>query len=218
MKRIFYFFLLVLAVSCTPKVQKVRTGDLLFVGIPMDYNLDEDSMASAISDATGEGNLNIIHVAILEAENDSIWVIDATIKHGVDRHPLDTFLTDFTLKDGSLPVLEVRRMDDAALARRGVENAKQYLGLSYDVHFLPDNGEFYCSELVHDSYLDVDGNPVFPMSPMNFRNAEGEMPLYWEQLFALLGEPVPQDVPGTSPQGLRSDPRLKVVPVSTTLR
>ena len=211
MKRFLPFILTLLAVCCPPGPQKVRTGDLLFVGIPADYSLDEDSMGSAISDATGEGDLNIIHVAILEAADDSVWVIDATIRRGVDRHPLDTFLTDFTLRDGSLPVLEVRRLDDAEIARRGVERAGQYLGLPYDVHFLPDNGEYYCSELVRDCYLDADGKPVFPASPMNFRNAAGEMPVYWVQLFALLGEPVPQGVPGTSPQGLRADPRLKVV-------
>lgn len=213
MKKIFFFSAMLLALACTPKVkQGIKTGDLLFVGIPADYSLDEDSMGSAISAATGEGDLNIIHVAILEAEGDSIWVIDATIKHGVDRHPLDTFLTDFTLKDGSLPVLEVRRLEDAELARRGAERAKQYLGKPYDVHFLPDNDAWYCSELVHDSYLDDAGKPVFPESPMNFKDAAGEMPVYWEQLFALLGEPVPQDVPGTSPQGLRADPLLHCVP------
>ena len=215
MKKIFFPVVMLLALACTPNVQQgVRTGDMLFVGSPADYTLDEDTMGSALSAATGEGDLNIIHVAILEAERDSIWVIDATIKHGVDRHPLDTFLTDFTLKDGSLPVLEVRRLEDAELSRKAVERAKQYLGKPYDVHFLPDNDAWYCSELVHDSYLDASGNPVFPVSPMNFKDASGEMPVYWEQLFALLGEPVPQDVPGTSPQGLRADPLLHPVPVS----
>ena len=74
---------------------QLRTGDLIFVGIPADYSLDSDSMASAIGEATGEADsLNIIHVAIAEVRQDSVWIIDATIAHGVDRHPLDTFLTD----------------------------------------------------------------------------------------------------------------------------
>ena len=205
---------LLLSVACVPKLdRKVRTGDLMFVGIPADYNLDEDSMGSAISDATGKGELNIIHVAILEVEGDSLFVIDATIKHGVDRHPIDTFFRDFTLKDGSLPVLEVRRIEDARLAQEGVDRAKKCVGLPYDVHFLPDNGAYYCSELVCDNYLDTDGRPIFHMTPMNFKDKDGNMPVYWEQLFALLGEPVPQGQPGTSPQGLREERALHPVPV-----
>ena len=81
----------------------LQTGDLIFVGIPADYSLEGDSMGSAISDATGDGVLNLIHVAIAEVGKDTTWIIDATIKHGVDRHPIDTFFRDFTLKDGSLP-------------------------------------------------------------------------------------------------------------------
>ena len=209
------FALCLIAIACAPKEKPgLRTGDLMFVGIPADYSLEEDSMGSAISDATGKGDLNIIHVAILEVDRDSIWVIDATIKHGVDRHPIDTFYRDFTLKDGTLPVLEVRRISDAKLSAAAVERAKQYLGLPYDVHFKPDNGEYYCSELVYDSYLDKDGKPIFHQSPMNFKDKDGNMPVYWEQLFALLGESVPQDEPGTSPQGMREEAALKVVEVS----
>lgn len=43
---------------------------------------------------------------------DSVWIIDATIAHGVDRHPLDTFLRVFTLKDGSYPEFIVKRVKD----------------------------------------------------------------------------------------------------------
>ncbi len=203
---------MLLLAACT-RTEGIRTGDLLFVGIPADYSLDEDSMGSAISEATGKGDLNIIHVAILEVAGDSLFVIDATIKHGVDRHPIDTFYRDFTLKDGSLPVLEVRRVEDAGLARAGVERAKKCLGAPYDVHFLPDNGAWYCSELVCDHYLGADGKPVFHTTPMNFKDQDGNMPVYWEQLFALLGESVPQGEPGTSPQGLREEPALHPVPV-----
>ena len=211
-KPILLILVLFLCCFCNSPHTGLQTGDLIFVGIPSDYRI-EGSIEDAISASTSDdADLNIIHTAIAEVKGDSVWIIDATIKHGVDRHPLDTFLRDFTLKDGSLPVLEVRRLEDAELSRKAVERAKQYLGKPYDVHFLPDNDAWYCSELVRDSYLDASGNPVFPVSPMNFKDAAGEMPVYWEQLFALLGEPVPQDVPGTSPQGLRADPLLHPVP------
>lgn len=186
---------------------EIRNADLLFVGIPADYSLDTTSMSSAIADATGkEGKLNIIHVAILERQADSVFIIDATLKRGVARYPLDTFLVDFTLKDGSLPSLKVARLpkeetraDDCS---RYISNAKKYIGRDYDLWFLPDNEAKYCSELVRDSYLGADGSFIFDAAPMSFRDSKGELPLYWEQLFASLGVPVPEGLPGTNPQDM----------------
>ena len=48
---------------------------------------------------------------------------------------------------------------------------------------------------------------------MNFKNAEGEFPLYWEQLFALLDQPIPQGIPGTNPQGMAEESVLRPVAV-----
>ena len=103
---------LALFAACTPAAERLQTGDLIFVGIPADYDLDADSMGSAIADATGgQTGLNRIHTAIAEVDADGqVWIIDATIKYGVDRHPLDTFLRQFTLRDGSLPTFEVKRL------------------------------------------------------------------------------------------------------------
>jgi len=202
-------------VSCSEKAQEtLKTGDLVFVGIPMDYSLDSGSMDEAISSSTGKADsLNIIHVAIAEVDDEGSWIIDATIKHGVDRHPLDTFLTDFTLKDGSLPVLIVKRLKDPSSAEEFVANTRKFLGQPYDLHFLPDNDSLYCSELVRDSYINADGSYVFEANPMNFKDSEGNFPLYWEQLFARLGSPIPQGIPGTNPQSMSESPALVTVPV-----
>ena len=199
--------------ACTPQEEELQTGDLVFVGIPADYELDGRAMDGAISEATADGSaLNLIHAAILEIDAEGrAWIIDATIKHGVDRHPLDTFLRDFTLRDGSMPVFEVMRLRDDSRAAEFVQNAKRYLGLPYDVHFSPDDSALYCTELVHKSYLAPDGTPLFSAAPMNFKNADGEFPPYWQQLFDRLGEPVPQDVPGTNPQAMSKEPALRRV-------
>lgn len=218
MRRLFIILTaaLLLALSCNPAAQdSARSGDLVFVAIPSDYDLNADSMSGAIAASTSGGaDKMLIHVAILEVQGDSTWIIDATIKHGVDRHPLDTFLADFTLRDGSLPEFEIMRPDvGAEQAARFVENAKKFLGQPYDVHFLPDNGAMYCSELVYNSYVTPDGEHLFSESPMNWRGADGEIPLYWQELFALLGEEVPQGVPGTNPQTMAGEPRLSRLPL-----
>ena len=200
--------------GCCRPAATLQNGDLVFVGIPLDYNLESDSMDSAISASTGkDGALNIIHVAIAEVKADSVWIIDATIRHGVDRHPLDTFLTDFTLRDGSYPEFIIKRVDGVE-ADAAVERAKTFCGRAYDKCFLPDNDELYCSELVQLSYLDGRGEQVFESEPMNFRAPDGTMPIYWEQLFAILGMDVPQNLPGTNPQRMSESKILKPVPAS----
>ena len=215
MKRLALFCALCacLTLSCGKKqAEQLKTGDLIFVGIPADYTLDDGSMDAAITQATGlADSLNLIHVAIAEVDAEGqAWVIDATIKYGVDRHPLDTFLTDFTLKDGSMPEFYIGRVQGVN-AHAAVERAKTYCGRAYDTRFLPDNEELYCSELVQLSYLSAQGEQVFDSEPMNFLAPDGTMPVYWEQLFAILGMDVPQGVPGTNPQAMFSSEKVKKV-------
>ena len=206
----------VLFVSChSEKKDTLRTGDLVFVGIPIGYSLEGGSMDEAIASATGSpDSLNLIHVAIAEVNSEGKWIIDATIKRGIDRHPLDTFITDFTLKDGSLPVFIVKRLKDPSKASEYVANTRKYLGRPYDLHFMPSDDSLYCSELVRDCYVGADGEYVFGTVPMNFKGPDGEFPLYWKQLFERLGAPIPQDVPGTNPQDMSKSPALETVHVS----
>ena len=206
---------LLTAICCSQKQEgRLRSGDLIFVGLPLDYDAGAGSMDQAIASATGQdGALNLIHVAIAEVRADSVWIIDATIAHGVDRHPLDTFLKDFTLRDGSYPAFLVKRVRGVD-ADAAVERAKTFCGRAYDVRFLPDNQDLYCSELVQKSYLDAHGQPVFESEPMNFRAPDGTMPPYWEWLFSQLGMEVPQGLPGTNPQRMSESPVLQEVNVS----
>ena len=215
---LFTTIMLTLAGCTSGKQDSPRSGDLVFVGIPMNYSLQQGSMSEAISAATSDSTgLNLIHVAILEVKGDSTWIIDATIKHGVDRHPLDTFIRDFTLRDGSLPTFKIMRPEaSAAEAEQFVQNAKKYLGQPYDVSFLPDNGAMYCSELVYNSYITPDGEHLFSEAPMNFLDKDGNMPLYWTQLFERIGEKVPQGIPGTNPQKMATEKTLS--PIETKLK
>ena len=187
---------------------RVETGDLLFVGIPMNYG--DGDMAQAIADATSSGDsINFIHTAILEVdENDAVWVIDATIAHGVDRHLLDTLFSDFTLHRGGTATFEVMRLKDNSNAVAYVEQAKVFLGEPYDHYFMTFNGWHYCTELISDAYVNADGHRWFEPQPMNFKNQEGEYPSYWVRLFDSLGEPIPQGELGTNPQDIHASPDL----------
>jgi len=202
-----------IALSCARQPDTLQTGDLVFMGIPQDYSISEESMDGAISAATGDGGLNLIHVAIIEMADDGPYIIDATLKYGTDRHPLDSTIRQFTLKGGAQPVYIVKRLKDNKLAKEWIEKAKSFCGQPYDMRFLPDNGAMYCSELVRESFLGAEGEYLFDEKPMNWKNEKGEIPVYWTQLFALLGMDVPQGVPGTNPQDMSKSPLLETVDV-----
>lgn len=226
------YFITILAAllfaSCGQVPDAIKPGDLLFVAIPADYDPDpqtvvaNDPQATATapqaasqplaphsSQATAAGQtpaLLFIHAAILDVDTTGIWIIDATIKHGIDRHPLDTFLRDFTLKDGSLPILEVYRLKDQSHIQSYLENTKTYLGEQYDVDFQQDNGKHYCTELIYDSYQQGEDH-IFTSGPIDFRNSEGEFPVYWQFLFNLISTPIPQGNEGTLPASMRKEIR-----------
>ena len=199
--------------ACRRTKPSLHNGDLIFVGLPAGYDAATGSMDAAIASATGEeGGKELIHVAIAEVQDGKVWIIDATIKHGVDRHPLDTFLTDFTLGDGSLPEFIVKRVKGVD-ADAAVKRARTLCGRAYDKLFLPDNKELYCTELVQACYQDKDGQPVFLSKPMNFLAPDGSLPPYWEWLFESMGAEVPQGIPGTNPADMAQSPLLEDVPI-----
>lgn len=205
---------LFLLTGCRRNGRDIQSGDLLFVGLPLDYTVEGDtaSMSDAIVAATGdESQINYIHVAILEKSGDTTFVIDATLKRGVARYPLDTMKEDFRLKSGDYPVFTVKRLKQNKQRDQWIANAKHFIGRGYDLSFLPDNDEQYCSELVWNSYLGEDGEKIFRSSPMNFRSADGSFPPYWMWLFSRIGMPIPQDVEGTNPNDLARDGRLVTV-------
>lgn len=199
-----------------PKKQSVevelQTGDLIFVGLPVSYSLDPAAVNLPANKETCDGDsLNVIHVAMVEVTGDSTWIIDATIKHNVARYPLDTFLADFTLPDGSYPYFIVKRLGASVEQKKEfVENAKKFIGQPYDIHFAPNNDAQFCSELVRNSYIDF-GIPVFSEYPMNFQKVDGTFPIYWKQLFHLIHTPIPQGKMGTTPGQMMGESFLKTV-------
>ena len=210
---------------------------LLFISIPDDYDLDDKSYFP-----TSAGQ-NLIHVAILELEGQQVFAIDATLKYGVDRHPLDTLLSQFTLRGGRLPRIEVKRLAEGQqihmpIAREAVKRAETYLGDAYDTAFDPENDALYCSELVHLCYLDADGKPLFPLHEIDLRTvpparirrgspdgpqanpvrqgpdrSEYTIPRYWEQLCRLAGIALPQG-DGIMPADIYASPLLRTVNVT----
>lgn len=168
-------------------------------------------MTGAITAATGEnGRLNFSHVGIAVVKNGADSVLEATTNGGVRLTALPEFLAR-SAKIGGRPTVVAMRLKDTAGVSEAVRRARSHLGLPYDYSFRPDNGKFYCSELVWECYRTSDGSPIFTARPMNFRAEDGTLPQFWTELFARRSESVPEGVPGTNPNDMSQERTLREV-------
>lgn len=221
--------LLSAACTCRSAAPDLQTGDLLF-------QCGNGAMTEAITAATGDDRpLDYTHVGILLAAEprrhrtaaepvsrprcspanpaapapaDS--VLEATTEGGVRIVALAEFLDRAARIDGKSATVAMRLRDTTGVAA-SVARARKALGAPYDYSFRPDNGRYYCSELVCDHYLRPDGSHCFTAQPMNFRAPDGTLPRYWAELFERLGEPVPEGVPGTNPNDMSREEQLHEV-------
>ena len=205
MRLLSYIGILLCGFSCTRNAPCLHPGDLLFqVG-------ETSEMTGAITAATGkERQLNYSHVGIAVRSHGVDSVLEATSDGGVWVTALGDFLARSARIDGR-PAVTVMRLRDTTGVAAAIERARKFIGQPYDYSFRPDNGKMYCSELVWESYLAPDGSRRFPARPMKFRAADGSLPRFWAELFAGLGEEIPQDIPGTNPNDMARDPQLKEV-------
>lgn len=174
----------------------LQSGDLIFL------NNNRSDMEKAITASTGEYS----HVALVERDStNDVWVIEASPKYGVQRIPYSQFERENNLGffGGNIDIYRLTVPFDTAMV---IARAQSLVGKSYDNAFLPDNDAYYCSELIQVAFGDI-----FPSKPMNWRDAEGNLPEYWIKHFEELGIPVPEGVPGTNPTDMSRSPLLKML-------
>ena len=168
------------------------------------------------------------HVGIFAFIDGKPAVIEAAPKKGAVATPLDEFMARAREDGGGIVVKRLRanctsgkeasapkqrniKIDSEIDLDECVQRAEEMLGLPYDWSYLPGNGKIYCSELVYESFVDRGGRHIFKARPMNFRDREGNLPEFWSDLFAKLGEPIPEGVPGTNPNDLSRETSLTEV-------
>lgn len=169
-----------------PWIECLQSGDLLFVS-------DTTGMGQAVKESTG----CYTHVALVERSGDSLFVIDATPGHGVARRPFEKTFASW------MPI-DVYRLAIPFDTSAVISRAHALLGLPYDDAFLPDNDAYYCSELIQAAF-----GTFFKSKPMNWRDADGNLPTYWIEHFEKIGVPVPEGVPGTNPTDMSRTHHLR---------
>lgn len=200
------FFILLILCSFKIKGQALNNCDLIFI------TAGRGDYSKAITDATADkDSLQIVHAAIIWIDqNKEIQVIEADSENGVRIIRLADFLQCLD-KDEKKSIALVKRLNMEFPVEQTICRALSHIGEPYDWSYLPSNGKMYCSELIYESFIDEEGNPIFKTQPMNFRNPDGTISQFWINLFEELGEEIPEGLPGTNPNDLSKDPRLKEV-------
>ncbi len=117
-------------------------------------------MTEAIAEATGRGEtLKFTHVGIAIIGNRADSILEATSDGGVRMTSLNDFLNK-SAKPNGRPAVVAKRLKDTTGIAAAVRKARTRIGAPYDYSFLPDNGRYYCSELVYESYRRPDGTLI----------------------------------------------------------
>ncbi len=166
-------------------------GDLLF-------EIDNSAQANKVTQVTtGADGLKISHVAIVVGISQQFFALEA-IGSGVTLTPIKTFIDRQKHCDGQ-PCAIIARLRNRSHVSLYVHNAMQHIGKPYDVHFLPNNDAWYCSELVYEAFVDDDGRRVFEAHPMTFKDHTGNIAPLWVEHFKRINAEVPEGVMGTNP-------------------
>ena len=81
----------------------------------------------------------------------------------------------------------------------------------YDAEFKINNDKFYCSELIHDIFLEANNNtPIFQLEPMTYK-VNGKTLLVWEEYFNNLNIPIPENEPGINPGGISLSNKIRII-------
>ncbi|MDR2652057.1 MAG: hypothetical protein LBC68_07035 [Prevotellaceae bacterium] len=179
------------AYACSP--QTFRQGDLLF------QTSSGSDFGNAVESATADTVCKFAHVGIVI---DKRTVIEA-IESGVVLTPIDTFLG----RDVQTYIYKLKS-EYQYFIPSAIKYCLNQTTAHYDSAFLPNNGKFYCSELICEAFKFANnGNDFFPLQPMTFK-ANGEFLPFWVEWYKNLNKEIPEGVLGSNPTALSHDGRL----------
>lgn len=187
---------------------RFQSGDILF------QDLGCGPVADAINGVTpGYANAEINHCGIVHVVQGHIFVIEA-IAPNVRALPIDIFLNR-NVDHKNRPTVMLGRVTRELynLVPAAVDFCAEQAGKRYDPLFLPDEGTFYCSELIVEGFRFANsGHAVFSKIPITFKSPDtGEILPFWVQYYSRFGVAVPEGVPGSNPGTLSLDPRIKII-------
>ena len=191
------FVLLAFVLSSGATAQTYRTGDFIF------QDLDCGPLCDAIESVTPDlDGRHFSHVGLVEVRGDSTFVWEAISAGGVVMTPLASFVA--RVKDPAGLVHMRLSPKHASLVPAALRFCGSVINTPYDAVYLPNNGAYYCSELLYDAFKEANGGePVFALQSMTFKDPEtGEFDPAWVEYYGALDVEIPEGEPGCNPGGL----------------
>ena len=196
--------------QCSNKISpfELQAGDLLF------QDLDCGPLCEAIEKVTkGIHQADFSHMGIVDTLNGMPVVIEA-ITTGVSVTPIDEFLSRSRDSLGRPKVVVGRLIPQLQnLIPAMLHFAKSKIGLPYDAVYQAGDSCYYCSELIHDAFLQAShDSTIFYMQPMTFKQVNDTLIFpVWQDYFDALHVPVPEGKPGINPGAISRSPAIDIV-------
>lgn len=181
-------------------IHELVSGDLIFV------EARAEGVSGAINRSTAKTtDFQFDHVALVEVDNQQVFVLHATMRLGSVRQPIQQFTSNKSKMAQGLQVFRFSELDTEEVDQALVK-AKQMLGKPYNYSFILNDDQYYCSDYIERSFRHAN---IFQHIPMNFKNlATGEIDPIWVEKYQKMQMPVPQDQPGTNPNQLAASGHL----------
>lgn len=193
---LFFFSIFLCGTGCIfSSSHSFREGDFLF------QVLEGESLDDAITEVTAvDGHRSFTHCAMIVCLSDSMMVIEA-IGDSVQVISIDKF---YSRSGGADNVVRMRLKREYRSYIHGATSfALSLRGQPYDDEYLPDNGKWYCSELLAVAFNTSAGKEIFSFHPMTFKDPEtGGFHPMWVEHYSRLGIAIPEGVEGNNPNDL----------------
>lgn len=196
----------------TPK-HELQEGDLLF------QNLDCGDLCDAIETVTeGINGKDFSHCAIVVKINDTLKVVEA-IGSEVQVNSVASFFSrsSDTASIRNITIARVKQQYEN-LIPAATRYAIQQIGQPYDDEFLLNNGKWYCSELLYESYKEANNRKeFFALQPMTFKDPKTKafFPA-WINYYKELNKEIPEGLQGINPGLISLSKKIEIKEIDRT--
>jgi len=187
-----------------PEIKDLRVGDMLF------QDIDCGSPCDAIETVTnGYNGSNLSHVAIITSIINNKVLVTEAIGDKVETNTLETFL-----KRSNKVLVGRLKSEHHGKISNAIEYINEVLiNKPYDNYYLMDNGSYYCSEVIYESFKEANnGNALFLLQPMTFKDPKtNDYFKYWRTHYESMNQNIPEGRPGLNPGGMSNADCLDIL-------
>ena len=181
----------------------LKTGDFIF------QDMDCGPLCDAIEAVTeGYKGNDFSHMGLVYKKNDTIYIIEAAGTK-VRLNTLEKFS-----KNTSKPMYIGRvKKKYTQLIPEAISFSLEQIGVPYDDDYVYDNGKYYCSELIYDSFKKANKDkPFFQLFPMTYKEpGTNEFFPAWVEYYKQIGSEIPEGKPGCNPGGMSTSNKISIL-------